>query len=226
MARSWKHGLVLVVVTGKWGKFRRCGMDIRRNESWTNSSHGPLKMAASSLKRLILLDRDGTLIVEKDYLSDPAGVELIPGAGAALKRLKDAGHKLALISNQSGIARGYFTLEDHARVQARLVKVLAEEGVALDGLYYCPHGPEDGCDCRKPRTGMLEQASHELGMPLTEAVVIGDKEADLEAGKRVGATRLLVRTGYGRTLEQAGPVDADAVVEDLPEAVDWILTHL
>jgi len=174
-------------------------------------------------RRLILMDRDGTVIVERDYLSDPDGVELIPDAAEALIRLKAAGHKLALVSNQSGIARGFYTLDDLAAVDRRLQDMLADAGLALDSVQYCPHGPEDGCRCRKPGTGMLETASQETGLPLSNAVMIGDKAADIEAGRRAGAETFLVRTGYGRETERRGDASPDHIVDDLPAAVDFIL---
>lgn len=173
-------------------------------------------------KRFVLIDRDGTLNVEKNYLSDPAELELIPGAGAALKRLRDAGFGIAVVTNQSGIARGYFDLDRLAQIHARLGELLAAEGALVDGIYLCPHGPDDDCACRKPLPGMIEQAAAEHGFDPARAVVIGDKEADVELGRGVGATTILVRTGYGRKTEAKGS-RADHVADDLPAAVDIIL---
>lgn len=176
------------------------------------------------MKRFVLIDRDGTLNVEKNYLSDPDQLELIPGAGAALRRLRDAGFGIAVVTNQSGIARGYFDLTQLERVHSRLRDLLAAEGVAIDGVYLCPHGPDDDCRCRKPLPGMIEQAVAEHGFDPRAAVVIGDKEADVELGRGVGATAILVRTGYGRKTEAKG-TRADHVADDLPAAVDFILSR-
>ncbi|MFI5181370.1 MAG: D-glycero-alpha-D-manno-heptose-1,7-bisphosphate 7-phosphatase [Thermoanaerobaculia bacterium] len=169
-------------------------------------------------RRLLFLDRDGTIMVEKGFPKDPAEVELIPGAGAAIRHLRSLGLRAAVISNQSGIGRGYLTHEDVARVNARLAELLAAEGAALDGLYYCPHAPEDGCACRKPQRTLLDRAARELGGDLASSFFVGDKKDDVDAGRNVGATTFLVRTGYGE--KQAFPVGAgpDYIVADLLEA--------
>lgn len=169
----------------------------------------------------MLLDRDGTLIVEKDYLSDPHQVELIPGAGEALRQLQQANWGICLVTNQSGIARGYFDVQRLAKVHDRLVQLLADFGVRLDGIYVCPHGPDDGCDCRKPLPGLVEQARAVHGFDPRESWVIGDKEADVSLAHAVGAKSILVRTGYGRAHEVQ--TDADFVVDNLPEAATLIL---
>ena len=168
--------------------------------------------------RLLLLDRDGTIMVEKGFPKDPAEVELIPGAAAAIRRLRALGLRAAVISNQSGIGRGYLTHEDVARVNARLGELLATEGAALDGLYYCPHAPEDACACRKPQRILLDRAARDLGGDLSRSFFVGDKKDDVDAGRNVGSTTFLVRTGYGE--KQAFPEDAgpDFVVADLAEA--------
>ena len=119
----------------------------------------------------VFLDRDGTLNPDPGYLGGPADLELLPGAGAALARLKAAGATLVVITNQSGVARGKFTLTDLERIHAKLKMLLAIEGAALDGLYFCPHHPDDGCSCRKPRTAMIERAVAELGLDVSRAYV-------------------------------------------------------
>ena len=168
-------------------------------------------------RRFVLIDRDGTLNVEKHYLSDPAELELVPGAGAAIRRLNQAGFGVCVVTNQSGIARGYFDLDRLAAVHARLTELLAADGAAVDGIYVCPHGPDDDCACRKPLPGMVEQAAAEHGFDPARAVVVGDKEADIGMGRAAGATTILVRTGYGRQYEAEGSA-ADHVVDDLPAA--------
>lgn len=174
------------------------------------------------MKRFALIDRDGTLNVEKHYLSDPDQLELYPGAGAAIRRLNEAGFGVAVLTNQSGIARGYFDLATLERIHARLRELLAAEGAHVDGIYLCPHGPDDDCACRKPLPGMVEQAVAEHGFDPAQAFMIGDKEVDVELGKAVGATTFLVRTGHGAKAVAAG-TKADYVVDDLAAAMEIIL---
>ena len=172
-------------------------------------------------KRFVLLDRDGTLVVEKNYLSDPDQLELIPGAAEALARLPKSGWGICLVTNQSGIARGYFSLGQVEKVHRRLAEMLAGFDVELDGIYLCPHAPGDGCDCRKPLPGMALQAVKTHGFDPRDAWVIGDKEVDVELGHAVGAKSILVRTGYGQDHE--GSTKADYVAADLAGAVELIL---
>ncbi|MBF0166007.1 MAG: D-glycero-beta-D-manno-heptose 1,7-bisphosphate 7-phosphatase [Alphaproteobacteria bacterium] len=171
-------------------------------------------------RRFVLIDRDGTLNVERDYLSDPDGLELIPGAGEGLRLLRDRGFGLAVMTNQSGIARGYFTQASLDAIHQRLTELLAGEGIVLDGIYVCPHGPDEDCTCRKPLPGMVLQAARDLGFDPEQAFVIGDKTADVELGRAVGATSILVRTGYGR--EHESRCQPDHVADNLLEAAKWI----
>lgn len=172
-----------------------------------------------SRRPIVLLDRDGTVMVEKHHLTDPAGVELIPGAAAAIRELRARGLPVALITNQSVIGRG---LCDRARVDqvhARLAALLAAEGAALDGIWICPHAPDDACRCRKPEPHLLCEAAKVLDGDLGRSWVVGDKKSDIEAGRRAGAITILVRTGHA---EQA---EADHTVADLPAAAALILNR-
>ena len=178
--------------------------------------------AAMKGRRCVVLDRDGTIIVERHYLSDPDQVELIPGAVEGLRRLREMGLGLAVVTNQSGVGRGLFDTTRLDLIHRRMSELLEAEGVSLDGIYYCPHTPEDDCGCRKPRTGLLERASKELGLDFETAFVVGDKPVDIELGRRVGATTFLVRTGYGAEVIAQGPVDCDYVVDDLRQAAGVI----
>lgn len=173
------------------------------------------------MKRFVLIDRDGTINEERHYLSHPDQLALIPGVGPALKRLQDAGFGLCVITNQSGIARGYFDHTALERIHDRLRTLLAESGVVLDGIYLCPHGPDDACDCRKPLPGMVLQAAAEHGFDPHDAIVIGDKEVDVDLGLGVGARTFLVQTGHGH--KYAYTSKAHHIVADLPEAADIIL---
>lgn len=174
------------------------------------------------MRRFVLLDRDGTLNVEKHYLSDPAQLELYPGAGAAVRRLNQAGFGVAVVTNQSGIARGYFDMATLERIHARLHALLAAEGAHVDGIYLCPHGPDDDCTCRKPLPGMIEKAVAEHGFDPRQAVMVGDKEVDVDLGRAVGAATILVKTGHGAKAVADGS-KADHIVDDLSAAVDVIL---
>jgi D-glycero-D-manno-heptose 1,7-bisphosphate phosphatase len=170
----------------------------------------------------VVLDRDGTIIVERNYLASADQVELIPGAAAGLRKLGSLGLKLVVITNQSAIGRGFLDIDGLALIHHRMEQLLAAEGVNLAGIYFCPHLPEDGCRCRKPLPGLLESAAGELGFEPKESFVIGDKTCDVELGRGVGATTFLVRTGYGADLADAGTCSADYVVDDLAEAAQTI----
>ncbi len=173
-------------------------------------------------RRYVLLDRDGTINVDKHFLADPDGVELVDGAAEGLHKLAELGLGLAIITNQSGVGRGYFDLDTLELINRRLASELERNGVELDGIYSCPHRPEDDCDCRKPRTGLVDRAAAELGFDPRRCFVIGDRPRDIELGTAVGATTLLVRTGHGARFEREGKVQPDFVVDDLREAADVI----
>ncbi len=173
-------------------------------------------------RRYVLLDRDGTLIVEKHYLSDPDGVELIEGAAEALRELAVAGLGLVVVTNQSAIGRGYFDPDRLATIHRRLGDLLAAEDVRLDGIYYCPHHPDDGCACRKPRPGMVERAASELGFDPASSFVVGDAAGDICLGAAVGATTILVRTGHGQSTLDSGEVRPDHTVSDVRAAAACI----
>ena len=199
---------------------QRCGNVARRRKS------GAGYIESMMARRYVMLDRDGTLIVERHYLADPEQVELLPGVLQALRQLRKMGLGLILVSNQSGIGRGYFDLECLHRVHQRLEDLLGVEGGSLDGVYFCPHVPEDRCSCRKPATGMVERASRELGFDPKAGFVIGDKVCDVDVGRGVGAVTFLVRTGYGASMEKKGNVKPDYAVDNLLEAVPIIGRHM
>jgi D-glycero-D-manno-heptose 1,7-bisphosphate phosphatase len=174
------------------------------------------------MKRAVFLDRDGTVIVERHYLSNPEEVELIAGVGAALRELHEMGLAVALVTNQSAIGRGFFDLRRLKEIHGRLQELLDAEGVCLEGIYFCPHTPADGCSCRKPNVGLLEDAAKALQVDPHDCFVIGDKLCDMEAGRRIGATTLLVRTGYGAEVAAAHGDCADYIVSDMGDAVSII----
>ena len=140
----------------------------------------------------VLLDRDGTIIEDPGYLDDPERVRLLERAAAGLRALGSAGYPLVVVSNQSGVGRGWITPGDAARVHDRFVEVLAAEGIELAGAYYCPHAPDDACRCRKPATGLLERAASDLDLDLGTSVMIGDKQSDVDAGRGAGCRTVLI----------------------------------
>ena len=168
---------------------------------------------ASGRRRWAILDRDGTVIFDRHYLSDPDGVELLPNAAAGLRSLRDAGFGLLLATNQSGIARGYFDERAFWRVQARLAELLAADGLAFYGVFVCPHGPEDGCACRKPKPGLLLGAASTHGFAPADAVMIGDGEADMGAARAARVLGIQIAAG-GRPAS----APADHLAADLAEA--------
>ena len=178
------------------------------------------------MKRAIFLDRDGTLIAEKNYLSRPEEVEIFPGAVAALKRLADAGFRLFVVTNQSGIGRGYFTMADAERVNAHIADELAREGVRFEKVYVAPEAPDQPSRGRKPSPQFLFDARDEFGLELAESFMVGDKLIDLECGWNAGVKQsFLVRTGYGAKLELKSPeqLTRARVLDGLTEVADWIL---
>lgn len=177
---------------------------------------------------VLFLDRDGVLIRDRDYLADPAGVELLPGVVAALREARDAGYLLIGVSNQSGLGRGYFTEAQFETVMRELDRQLTGAGAPLDGFFYCPHAPDEGCRCRKPLPGLLEEAATSTVWDPKLSWVIGDKKSDVQLGRDAGLGGCLVRTGYGQRQEEEvrrlyGGDGRVLIEEDLKAAVDSIL---
>lgn len=152
-------------------------------------------------RRAVFLDRDGVLIREEDYLSAPDRLRLLSGAAAAVKRLRAGGFKVIVVTNQSGVGRGFFSIKTLAAIHRRLRTELGRSGARLDALYFCPHLPRDlmerPCSCRKPEIGMIERASRRFGLDLRRSYMVGDSSTDVLAARRARMTGLLVRTGYG-----------------------------
>jgi len=140
----------------------------------------------------VFLDRDGTLIHDVGYISDPADVRLVPAAADALRALRDAGFRLVVISNQSGLGRGLVTQEQADAVHRRFVEELERAGAQIDAAYYCPHAPDEDCRCRKPLPGLILDAARELGLDLARSVMVGNSEVDVSAGEAAGARAILL----------------------------------
>ncbi len=178
------------------------------------------------MKRFAVLDRDGTIVVDRGHLADPRELELEPGAAAGLRGLSALGLGLVVVTNQSVVGRGLLDLPGLAAIHRALEALLAREGVRLDGIYACPHTPEDDCDCRKPRTGLLERAARELHFDASRAFVIGDKACDVDLGRRAGATTILVDTGYGKETAGDPAVVPDHRAADLAAAAGLVASLL
>lgn len=178
----------------------------------------------AAMRPAIFLDRDGTIVSERYYLSDPDRAELIPGAAAALRRFAAAGYGLVVVTNQSGIARGLYTLREFEAVQRRITQLLAAEDVALDGVYLCPHHPDftGPCACRKPGVALFRRAAEELGIDVERSVFIGDRLKDVLPAATLGGRGILVRTGYGASQELDAPPYVD-VVADVAAAAALVL---
>jgi len=177
--------------------------------------------------KAVFIDRDGTVSEEIGYMYHAGLYQPFPWAGPAIRKINDSGMKAILITNQSGIGRGYFKEETVQEVHAILKAELARYHAALDAIYVCPHHPDAGCDCRKPNPGMLFRARDEMDIDLSGSYMIGDKYVDIETADRAGATGILVLTGYGREEREKyrnNKVQPDFVVENLMKAVDGIVS--
>jgi D-glycero-D-manno-heptose 1,7-bisphosphate phosphatase len=183
-----------------------------------------------ALRPAVFLDRDGTIAEEVGYLNHVSRFRMFPFVASALRRLNEAGCPVIVVTNQSGIARGYFPESLVHEVHQWMMQQLLESGAKVDAIYYCPHAPSENCNCRKPRTGMLERAAREHALDLRRSFVVGDRYADVELALNAHARSILVRTGYGEG-ELAWhaakwPTPPDFVADDLAEATDWILRQL
>lgn len=182
----------------------------------------------------VFIDRDGTLTEEVGYVNHPSRLRLLPRTAEAIRRLNVAGVAAVVVTNQAGIARGYFSDDVLRATNETLVAQLKDAGAHLDGIYVCPHHPTEGvppyraqCDCRKPAPGLLRRAATDLDLDLAASTMVGDKASDLVAARTVGARGVLVLTGYGlgewEYRRAEFPVAPDHVAGDLLDAVDWVL---
>lgn len=185
-------------------------------------------------RRAIFMDRDGTVCDEVGYVNHVERLRLLPRSAAAVRLANEAGFQTVVLTNQAGVARGYFREAMVDQVHERLREMLAASGARLDGVYFCPHHPTEGpdpyrkvCDCRKPKPGMLHRARDEMGIDLSRSYMIGDSVRDIEAAKNAGAIPVLVLTGYGRGewehQRERWTVEPAHVADDLLDAVEWIL---
>ena len=175
-----------------------------------------------SSEPLVLLDRDGTLIEEKEYLSDPGGVKLLPGAVRGLKKLRRAGCRIVVVSNQSGVGRGLITMAELRNVNRRFLQLLKAQKVAPDGVYWCPHRPSARCSCRKPKLGLVKRAARDLRVSWKRSFSVGDRPSDVVLGQKTGGQGVLVLTGYGKQWLKSS-LKPDYVAKNFNQAADWIL---
>jgi D-glycero-D-manno-heptose 1,7-bisphosphate phosphatase len=186
------------------------------------------------MNKAVFLDRDGTVNDEVGYLSDLDRLRLITGAGAAIRRINEAGFKVVLVTNQSGVARGYFPESLVHEAHARLDEMLQEEGARIDAVYFCPHHPKAGnthytreCDCRKPKTGLIDRAVMDLDIDISHSYLVGDKWSDIELAQRAGVHSVLVMSGFAAddpgNKRAEGVQDPEFIARSLSEAADWIL---
>jgi histidinol-phosphate phosphatase family protein len=177
----------------------------------------------NALPSAVFLDRDGTIIKDMDFISRPEQVELIDGAAEAIARANAALVPVIVATNQSGIGRGYFTVADYERVDARMKELLAERGARIDATYFCPHLPDEGCRCRKPGTLMFEWARDDHGIDLASALFIGDKMRDIEPAFSFGARAVLVPTDTTPREDVVTAEKSARVAPSLGAAIDWFL---
>ena len=170
--------------------------------------------------RAVFLDRDGTIAPDVNYCRRPEDFNLFPGAGEAVKLLNKHGFKVIIITNQSGIARGYFTTQTLDRIHQKMVDELSHYGAVLDAIYYCPHHPDDGCECRKPKTALFRRAAREIDIEFGLSYAVGDSSIDIEAGKALGCKTVLVTTG---PKQEDRLIHADYTANSLVQAAQLIL---
>ena len=174
-------------------------------------------------KFAVFLDRDGTINEDTGYIDSPEKLVIIRGASDAIKKLNENEFGVIVISNQSGVGRGYFSKEAAEEVNKKLVKILNKGGAHIDGIYYCPHHPDDNCDCRKPRTGLIEMAKGDLNLDIKKSYVVGDKVSDIELAMNAGAKAILVLTGRGTDERNRLIRQPHYIASNLKEAVEWII---
>lgn len=184
-----------------------------------------LSQSKSHQAGVVFLDRDGVVTVESgDYVTSAAALTLLPGAPEAIVRLNAAGWRVVVVTNQAGVGRGHLSIEQLETIHAHLRDTIRGAGGDLDAVYACPHRPEDGCDCRKPKSGLLRGAAADLRLDLAHSFMVGDSPRDIAAGHAAGCTTVLVMTGHTKCYSPTTfpPPQPDMVMADLPAASEWI----
>ncbi len=178
-------------------------------------------------KKVVFIDRDGTIIINKHYLADPEGVEVYPTVARGIKLLNEAGFQIIVATNQSGIARGLYTHDILAAIHQRMIDDLQAGGAKVDALYYCPHHPDDHCDCRKPETGLIEKAMSEHDLDMNNSYFVGDRMADVKAGYTMGCKTVLIPEKWDLVMTEMeeSDIDPNYLGKEFIEGVLWILDH-
>ncbi len=207
IARAKELGATTIAFTGVKGKLKD-SVDLpltipstntpRIQEGYLCAGHIICGLVEKGIfgKKAVFVDRDDTIARDVPYCSKPEDMHLFPGVGASIKKLNDAGYLVVVITNQSGIARGYFDEPMLKRIHEKMIADLGADGARLDGIYYCPHHPDDECSCRKPETGLLEKAVKDLGIDIRSSYVVGDAEHDMNLGKKAGCRTIQVKREF------------------------------
>lgn len=179
--------------------------------------------------KAVFIDRDGTINVDVHYLDDPDKFEMYPSVGEGVKKLKENGFRIIVITNQSGIARGYFTEKQLSNIHEKMKKEFQRFNVVLDGIYYCSHHPDDNCNCRKPNTGLFENAINEHNINAKKSYMLGDKILDIGAGKKIGARTVFIPEPHKReefiSKKNEWEYNPDYIADDFMDAVEWIVNY-
>ena len=170
------------------------------------------------MKKAVFLDRDGTINIDTGYVGDPDKLVIIEGAREAIKLLKDKGFLVFIVTNQSGVARGYFSVEQMQLVNKKILDELAHKQVCIDGIYYCPHHPDEECSCRKPKPLIVNSIAAEFAVELKRSYFVGDKMSDVHTGKNAGCRTVLINSD-----DEVGSIEPDFVAKDLLEGSQWIV---
>jgi histidinol-phosphate phosphatase family protein len=177
--------------------------------------------------KAVFIDRDGTINVNVNYLDDPDNFQMYPTVAKGIKHLQKQGFKIIIITNQSGIARGFFSQEILQKIHEKMLHQLSKEGATVDAIYYCPHHPKDNCECRKPRVGLFEKAAEEFNIDMRQSFMIGDRMLDIEAGYKSGCKTILVPENHSKVKEEleASIIKPDYICNDFYSGVLWIVKH-
>jgi len=178
--------------------------------------------------KAVFLDRDGTINIDVHYLDDPDNFTMYPGVGEGVKTLKDHGFKIIIITNQSGIGRGYFSEAQLSAIHERMIDIFRNYDVRVDDIFYCPHHPDDQCSCRKPHTGLFEKAILRHDIDAARSFMIGDKSLDIEAGKKMGTKTILIPEPHVRNTVlldlKTWKIQPDLIADNFRDAVEWVIT--
>ena len=195
----------------------------KKSEAFFRDNEKGLGKAKLFQNRFIILDRDGTIVIdEKGYTHKIEDLKFFPDAFKALNLLKDS-FRFIIITNQSGIGRGYYTEQDFHKFNSHIVKELEKKGIKIEKTYFCPHTPEENCDCRKPKTKFIKEAEKEFNINLKESFVIGDHPCDIKLGKKAGCKTIYLLTGHGKKHKTELNAKPDFTANNLLEAAQWII---